>query len=195
MIGHTNLEDQLDVDFHHARRKAVLSRLTARLQGECGRLRSFEEVRRALRASGGSLPRRRVVEVSKVVGSVGRFRDFSRDFLPARPVSVDKWKRVDRAFHRGVDLPPVELYRIGEDYYVQDGNHRVSVARYQGIEMIEAVVRELSPHPPEDVGPVDRGPCDPLRSSKERRRPGSYSRSRAARFLARHGLKRFKERD
>jgi hypothetical protein len=41
---------------------------------------------------------------------------------------------VDRAFHRGLDLPAVRLYKVGISYFVEDGNHRVSVARYQGVE-------------------------------------------------------------
>lgn len=191
MIGHTNLEEQLDQDFHHARRKAVYSRLAARLRGECGRLVSFEEARRELRATGGSLRRRQDVEVSRVVGSQGRYRDFSRDFMPARSGSMDKWKRVDRAYHGGRGLPPVDLYRIGEDYYVQDGNHRLSVACYHGVETVEAIVRELRPHPPQGGGSGDRGPCDPLWSRREPRKPGVRSRSRAARLLARYSLGRF----
>jgi hypothetical protein len=52
---------------------------------------------------------------------------------------------VDRAFHRGLDLPAVRLYKVGNAYFVEDGNHRVSVARYQGVEMIEADVIEFFP--------------------------------------------------
>jgi hypothetical protein len=55
----------------------------------------------------------------------------------------ERWKRVDKAFHLGVDLPPVELYKIGEGYYVLDGNHRISVARFQGVRWIEAEVTRL----------------------------------------------------
>ena len=51
--------------------------------------------------------------------------------------------RVDPAFVRGEELPPVSLYKIGDRYFVEDGNHRVSVARYQGAEMIDAEVTEL----------------------------------------------------
>jgi hypothetical protein len=82
---------------------------------------------------------RRVVAVDKIVGSVGR----SRDFLPLRRSLGERWKRVDRAFHRGVELPAVELYELGESYYVLFGNHRVSVARYQGVRWIEAEVTRL----------------------------------------------------
>jgi hypothetical protein len=84
-----------------------------------------------------------VIAVDKVVGSVGRFKDFDGDFLPIRHSVGERWKRVDRAFHLGVDLPPVVLYKLGDSYYVLDGNHRISVARFQGVRWIEAEVTRL----------------------------------------------------
>ena len=63
--------------------------------------------------------------------------------LPARADVGTRWKRIDRAFHRGVVLPPVSLYKIGDAYFVEDGNHRVSVARYHGVRWIDADVVEL----------------------------------------------------
>ncbi len=83
------------------------------------------------------------VEAAKIVGSVGRCSEFDPGFLPIRASAETKWKRIDRAFHRGEELPPVSLYKIGEKYFVLDGNLRVSVARYQGTEMIDAEVIEI----------------------------------------------------
>jgi hypothetical protein len=60
----------------------------------------------------------------------------------------ERWKRIDRAFHWGEDLPPVELYEIGEAYFVVDGHHRVSVARYHGVPIVEAAVAEFRPKLP-----------------------------------------------
>ncbi len=77
------------------------------------------------------------------MGSVGRHTDFDRDFLPSKVVLEERWKRVDRAFHLGKDLPPVVLHKVGGAYFVEDGNHRVSVARYQEVEMIDAEVVEF----------------------------------------------------
>ena len=56
---------------------------------------------------------------------------------------------MDRAFWRGQELPPVSLYKVGERYFVEDGNHCVSVARYHGVEMIEAEITEFRPRSPE----------------------------------------------
>ena len=74
---------------------------------------------------------------------MGRYQHFDRNFMPKKTSLQSKWKRVDRAFVRGEELPPVSLYKIGDSYFVEDGNHRVSVARYQGVEMIDAEVVEL----------------------------------------------------
>ena len=79
-----------------------------------------------------------------VVGSVGRSGEFDAGFMPTR-ASAGRWKRVDLAFRTGRDLPPVVLYKLGDDYYVHDGNHRVSVARFEGVEMIDAEVTEFFP--------------------------------------------------
>jgi hypothetical protein len=102
---------------------------------------------------------RRTVPVEKIVGSVGRHEDFDGDFLPAKASLEARWKRIDRAYHRGEYLPPVVLRKLGEDYFVEDGNHRVSVARYQGVEWIDAVVM-YSRVPKREVRRIGAGPAD-----------------------------------
>jgi hypothetical protein len=145
MIRYMNLEEQVDFDFSRARRKAILRRMQARIFGDPAstRMRSFEDLNNKLGAFNRVRLGRRVVAVEKIVGSVGRFRDFDRTFLPTRGSLETKWKSVDRAYHRGQDLPPVALFKLGDAYFVEDGNHRVSVARYQGIEWIDAEVTVL----------------------------------------------------
>lgn len=88
------------------------------------------------------------MEVEKSVGSVGRWRDFDGSFVSARASVAEKWKRIDWAFQRGEDLPPVELYKLGDAYCVLDGHHRVSVARYHGVPTVEAEVTEFRPKLP-----------------------------------------------
>ena len=67
--------------------------------------------------------------MERIVGSLGRHREFDRSFLPNKASLEENWRRIDRAFHRGEDLPPVALYKVGGAYFVEDGNHPVSVAR------------------------------------------------------------------
>ena len=138
-----SVEEQVDKDFVRARHRALAGRVAAFFRGEASDLLSFDEVRRVEGAAGGLRLGRRDVEVARIVGSVGRYRQFDRGFMPRKASLRGKWVRVDRAFVRGEELPPVSLYKIGEYYFVQDGNHRVSVARYQGVEMIDAEVVEF----------------------------------------------------
>jgi hypothetical protein len=137
--------EQSDRDFSRARRKAFLRRIGAYLRRDPGsnQLLSFEEVKGALGAVSQVYLGLREVPVSKIVGSVGRHRDFDRAFLPSKPDLGTRWRRIDEIMHRAEELPPVSLYKIRDAYFVQDGNHRVSVARQQGVEMIDAEVIEL----------------------------------------------------
>jgi hypothetical protein len=143
-----DLSEQVDRDFDRARLRAWLRRLADRLRGRpaaLGRLPSFDELQRSQRAYNRVRRGVQVVASEKIVGSVGRRRDFDRGFLPLRAGVAERWKRVDRAFHQGRDLPPVSLYRLGDAYFVLDGNHRVSVVRYHGVRTVEAEVTELRP--------------------------------------------------
>jgi hypothetical protein len=150
MIGYMNLDEQVDRDFGLARRRSLVGRLAARLRGDPGRgrLPAFEPVRRATRAENRMYLGTRTVEVSRIVGSVGRAGEFDRGFMPTTKAGAERWQRVDAAFHGGVDLPPVVLYELCGVYFVQDGNHRVSVARFQGVEMIDAEVTRFYPLSP-----------------------------------------------
>ncbi len=145
MIGFMSVEVQVEADFERARRQAFFGRLAARLRRECSRLLAFDEVRVGWLAYNRRYLGLRNVEVSKIVGSVGRYDAFDRAFMPTKASVAKRWKRVDRAFYSGLDLPPVRLHKIGDAYFVEDGNNRVSVARYQGVETIEAEVTEFFP--------------------------------------------------
>ena len=144
--------EQSDRDFSRARRKAFLRRIGAYLRRDPGsnQLLSFDEVKGALGAVSQVYLGMREVPVSDIVGSVGRHRDFDRAFLPSKPDLGTRWRRIDEIMDRGEELPPVSLYKIGDVYFVQDGNHRVSVARQRGVEMIDAEVVELRSRVPVD---------------------------------------------
>ncbi len=154
MIGYASVEVQAEADFERARRRAFFGRLAALLGRGCNRLLSFDEVGGRRGAYNRRRLGRRDVEVPKIVGSVGRHDAFDVGFMPAKASLAERWKRVDRAFHLGVNLPPVCLHKIGDSYFVEDGNHRVSVARYQGVEWIDAEVIEFVPAHPQHQGPT-----------------------------------------
>jgi hypothetical protein len=166
MARYVTIEEQVDYDFTRARRRAFLRRMQARIFGDPAstRMRSFEDFSNRFRAFNRVRLGKRVVSVEKIVGSVGRFGDFDRTFLPTRDSLETRWKRVDRAYHRGQDLPPVALFKVSDAYFVEDGNHRVSVARYQGVEWIDAEVTVL--HGGESAAPVRGYGTEPM--EKER---------------------------
>jgi hypothetical protein len=144
MVDLMNLEDQVDLDFTVARRRARMGRLKALLLRQATRstLLSPEEFRRGGPPSGSMYRGRRTLEISKIAGSVGKHDQFDQNFMPLSGASAEKWKRIDRAFRLGQELPPVSLLELGGDYFVNDGNHRVSVARFHGVEWIDAEVTE-----------------------------------------------------
>jgi hypothetical protein len=143
---------QAEKDFTRARRRAFLRRVGAFLRRDPGsnRLLSFDEVKSALGAVEQVYLGMRTVPVEKIVGSVGRHRDFDRAFLPSKGGLETRWKRIDQMMHRAEELPPISLYKMGDAYFVRDGNHRVSVARQLGVEMIDAEVIELRSRVPID---------------------------------------------
>ncbi len=77
-----------------------------------------------------------------ICGSVGRYDDFTSAFLPRKEHMQERWERVDVAMKAG-KTPPIDVYQVGESYFVLDGNHRVSIARQRGLETIEAYVTEF----------------------------------------------------
>ena len=153
MVDLMNLDDQVEKDFTVARRRAWLGRLKTHLLRRDTRstLLSPDEIRRSVPASGAMYRGMRTVEISRIVGSIGKHEQFDTNFMPLSRASPEKWKRIDRAFRLGVELPPVSLLGLGGDYFVNDGHHRVSVARFHGVEWIDAEVTEykaLSTRPP-----------------------------------------------
>jgi hypothetical protein len=156
MIGYVGVDEQVDRDFHRALMKASLRRWRDRLlrADASGLLPSFDDAKDALICRGQVYRGIRTVDVASIAGSVGRSRDFDGSFLPLRVSSCDRWSRVDRAYHQGVELPVVSLYKVGDSYFVKDGNHRVSVARYHGVAAIDAEVVEFRGHARADCPPA-----------------------------------------
>lgn len=130
-------------DFHQARRQATLERLLSKLTGKPDELLPFDEVRRELGLVSG--PNRRYLDdipIDSIVGSVERYYDFNRRFRPLFDEDEGRWARVKQLVE-DQGLPPVEVYKIGQVYFVLDGNHRVSVARQVEARTIEAYVNEF----------------------------------------------------
>ncbi len=136
-------------EFKLARRRATLEMLTGRLRGRSVDLLSFNEIADMLKVHGRSERGVQDIPIAAIVGSVGRYNDFTRSFLPRQDWDATRWARVKMSGHV-VDLPPIEVYKVGEAYFVLDGNHRVSIARRLGVEYIHAHVIEVKTRVPID---------------------------------------------
>lgn len=151
-------------DFRRARGRAALQSILAKITGGNSELLSYEDVRRKVRASGVVSRTVQEVPLDAIVGSVGRYQDFTRTFLPKQDSDQDRWARVKVATAGMTGLPPVELYQIGEAYFVADGHHRISVARAVGSTLIQAYVTEVRSKVPLEV---DSSPDDLLLKAEE----------------------------
>lgn len=123
--------------------KAQVADLMGKVTGADTDLVSYDAVATRLRARQQIEMGTRMVPLDQIVGSVGRYRDFTRTFLPRAGISPERWARVDAIMHSLEGYLPIELYKIGQVYFVRDGNHRVSVARANGLTHIEAYVTEI----------------------------------------------------
>lgn len=136
--------DQARADFQRARFKAFMNRVLGVLSGQPTTLLSYDEIKEKLRIGGPIYRGVQTVRVDQIAGSLNRYHEFDRVFLPASDKLATRWQRVNRAFYQEISLPPVVLYKVGQVYFVVDGHHRVSVAREQGQIDIEAEVRECA---------------------------------------------------
>jgi hypothetical protein len=136
--------EQARADFQRARFKAFINRLLGTLYGRPTTLLSYDEIKEKLRIGGPIYRGVQTVRVDQIAGSLNRYHEFDRVFLPASDKLAERWQSVNRAFYEEISLPPVVLYKVGDVYFVVDGHHRVSVAREQGQIYIEAEVRECA---------------------------------------------------
>ena len=144
-------------DFDRQRRRHALARAAARLRAEpddVSDMLSFDDVVAAFGRRGETDLGVQPIALDSIVGTVGRRRsEFDRAFRPVTRRLRDRWQRVAAARGHGAAMPPIAVYRVGDLHFVEDGHHRVSVARALGDTMIDARVREVhtaSP-PPADL--------------------------------------------
>jgi hypothetical protein len=139
-------ETDAQFDFSRLRRRRALSRLANRLRrgpSDFNVILPFEEVVKALGRRGERYLGLQTIELDSIVGSVDRSREFDRRFRPTTGRVRPRWERIATATRRGAEIPPIDVYRIGELHFVKDGHHRVSVARAMGFKVIDAYVTEI----------------------------------------------------
>lgn len=132
-------------DFQQARLQAALQEITARFTGKSTQLLSFNDISQKLKSVDSVEKGVQEIPLEAIVGSCNRYEDFTRTFLPRRDSDKERWARVQTYVkQKGIaNITPIEVYQVGNVYFVLDGNHRVSIARRMGVSHIKADVTEL----------------------------------------------------
>ena len=114
------------------------------MKSEKGQLVDFDTVESNLERVSELQRGIKAIPIKKIVGSLGRYRDFNREFLPSRARKDAKYLSVLMAIRSGVELPPIQVYQVGDKYFVIDGHHRVSVAKFEEKkEFVDAEIIEV----------------------------------------------------
>jgi len=133
-------------DFLRARRRQALARLADRLRrtpDDVGAILPFDEVLAALGRTGERSLGLQSIPLETIVGTVDRTADFDRQFRPTSSRVRSRWESIAQAERRGTSMPPISVHRVGGLHFVDDGHHRVSVARSHGRPTIDAYVTEV----------------------------------------------------
>ncbi|MGD1823370.1 MAG: transcriptional regulator [Pleomorphochaeta sp.] len=138
-----NLNNQTEENFERAKNRAKIQVLLSKLKWENSDLLSLYEVTELIKPRSQSYIGLKSIPIKDIIGSEGRARDFSKAFYPKRELLKERWKSIDKAHLQYIDLPAISVYKLGQWYFVRDGNHRVSVAKSQGSEFIDADIVEL----------------------------------------------------
>lgn len=130
-------------EFAQARQKVFFQSIINQFSKKASNLLPFEEIKDKLGLIPSHSIGRKEIPLDKIVGSVGKYNDFTRSFLPRNEAVKERWKRIYAATRGMAGVPPIDVYQVGDVYFVIDGNHRISVARQLGNKVIEANIYEF----------------------------------------------------
>lgn len=121
--------------------KANMSKVFSTLTRKENNLRSYENEN--LNMSNQHYSGMQTIEIEQIVGSLNRSEDFDANFLPKSSRTKERWMSIAVAMFQDIGLPAIDVYLIGDTYFVEDGHHRVSVAKALGYLYIDAKVIEI----------------------------------------------------
>ncbi|MBM3705660.1 MAG: transcriptional regulator, partial [Actinobacteria bacterium] len=130
-------------EFENARFRSLLASLKFLLIGKNNELVSFDKIKKGFGLYKQNYLGVQTVKISDIIGSIDRYRDFDRYFLPKKMHLQRRWAKIHNLLLKDVILPPIKLYKVGKTYFVLDGNHRVSVSKKTGVKYIDAEVTEF----------------------------------------------------
>jgi hypothetical protein len=131
-------------DFLNARFRARLLSVGSFLLGKPNHLASLSDRADEIKSSSQTYAGTHTIEIARIAGSESRSADFDRRFMPKRLFLLHRWLRVNRAYYAGLQLPAIKVFELDGSYYVRDGNHRVSVAKYHGVRYIDAEIVRIA---------------------------------------------------
>ncbi|PKO15216.1 MAG: hypothetical protein CVU39_11445 [Chloroflexi bacterium HGW-Chloroflexi-10] len=131
--------------FHQLFQQGKFRSRIATLFGSNGHLLDFEEYQPYLQDT-RHYDGVQQIPIEHIKGSVGRVADFDNTFRPLKKYLLERWVAIALIWEQS-GWPAIQVYRLGEDYFVVDGHHRVSVARALGIRFIDAEVWEYDLRP------------------------------------------------
>ena len=130
-------------DFSRVYMKGFWRSIFSQIRKTNNELLPFDEVMQYIPLQGKHYLGTKQIETSKIIGSVNRYQDFDRIFLPRQTNTRTRWESVNSAYFKEIILPPIEVYKVSDVYFVKDGHHRVSVARERGQAFMDAYVIEI----------------------------------------------------
>ncbi|NLZ77421.1 MAG: transcriptional regulator [Spirochaetales bacterium] len=165
----SDLFAQTNEDFEKAKSRGRIQSILSSLVRKNSDLLSLYAVTDLIKPKNETYRGMQTIPVKDIIGSEGRYQDFSLAFYPKKELLRARWRSIDLATKKDVILPPISVFKLGAWYFVRDGNHRVSVAKTQGVEFIDAEVVELDSEIPLEPG---------LTMKQLRRRVVHYERKR-----------------
>lgn len=149
------LEQRAQLEAEALSRRVLIQGLLRRLRGQPNQLLPYSAVLE-LRPKSEAYKGLQTIEVDKIIGSVDRYGDFDAGFMPKEPFALERWTKLRQAQLEGIEFPPIHVYKVGDTYFVKDGNHRTALAKAQGQHFIDAYVIELEV-------PVELSPSDTVK--------------------------------
>lgn len=136
---------QSEAEFNRAVKRGVWNNFYRSITRQQTFLRSFDEATKGVCLGRPINQGVQDIPLEKIAGSVERVHDFTPQFLPrlGHGNERERWRGIYTLAVSGKGFPPVKLYKINEDYFVEDGHHRISVAVYLGWSSIQAFVLEF----------------------------------------------------
>lgn len=136
----TYLRSFLAYKFQSLRARAQRELFLAKLTGRETLLQTFPS------ALEGKNPNRRLLPlqdilIDKVVGTLNRRDDFDYKFRPLKKIISDRWVNTHITLDRE-GWEPIIVHKVGNEYFVEDGHHRLSVANELGLKYIRAKIWE-----------------------------------------------------